>query len=170
MAAAAPAAAPTAPAAAASIARTPLGPSAARFEGKYALITGASKGIGKAIALRLAQEGAHVALHYGRDKAGAEDCAAQIAAYNAARGISGPPRTLLLQADTGSEEELMRMFGEYFAAWPRLDVCIPNAGTQTGEDSHTVRPLATIYTRYVLVSAVSCFCSRTTHPLLYVLW
>jgi glucose 1-dehydrogenase len=47
-------------------------------------------------------------------------------------------RTLLLQADTGSEEELMRMFGEYFAAWPRLDVCIPNAGTQTGEDSHTV--------------------------------
>ena len=30
------------------------------------------------------------------------------------------------------------MFSEYFAAWPRLDIMIPNAGTQTGEDTHTV--------------------------------
>jgi len=43
-----------------------------RYTGKYCLVTGGSKGIGRGICLRLAQEGAHVAIHYGRDKKGAE--------------------------------------------------------------------------------------------------
>ena len=71
----------------------------------------------------------------GAGSAGAEDCAAQIAAWNRERGVE-EPRTLLLQADVGSEEAITKMFADYFAHWPRLDVCIPNAGTQTGCDSH----------------------------------
>jgi len=117
--------------------RKPLEPNATRFAGKYCIVTGASKGIGHAVSLRLAQEGAHVALHYGRDKAGAEDCAAQIKAWNSAHGVE-EERTMILQADTGDEKEIVKMFEEYFNKWPRLDVCIPNAGTQDACESDKV--------------------------------
>lgn len=116
----------------------PLEPNAMRFKGKYCLVTGASKGIGKATALRLAQEGAHVAIHYGRDLKGAEECASEIAAWNSKRGIT-EERTMLLQADMEKEEAIMEMFKQYFAKWSRLDVCIPNAGTQVGCPSDQVQ-------------------------------
>ena len=62
-------------------------PSSTRFAGKYCIVTGASKGIGFAIAVRLAREGGHVCIHYGRDKAGAERTAATIKDYLAKDGI-----------------------------------------------------------------------------------
>lgn len=49
---------------------------------KRALVTGASKGIGKAIAIRLAKDGYQLAIHYNRDKAGIEDTAAEIRKFN----------------------------------------------------------------------------------------
>ena len=109
-------------------------PSAKRFEGKYCLVTGASKGapsvllitrcsfpsagIGMGIAIRLAQEGGHVCIHYGRDKAGAESCASIIQQQLADEGIT-ECRTLILGADMGKEEEVSAMFEQLFAAWPR---------------------------------------------------
>jgi len=94
-----------------------------RFEGKYALVTGGSKGIGAAVAVRLAREGAHVCVVYGRDKAGAERTVSEIVAHGIPRS-----RTLVLGADMAKPEQITAMFDDYFAHWPRLDVCIPNAG------------------------------------------
>lgn len=94
-----------------------------RFAGKYALVTGASKGIGAAVAVRLAREGAHVCVVYGRDKAGAERTVSQIVSHGIPRS-----RTLILGADMGNAEAIAGLFDSYFEHWPRLDVCIPNAG------------------------------------------
>jgi len=110
-------------------------PSATRFEGKFCLVTGASKGIGMGIAIRLAQEGAHVCIHYGRDLDGANKTAEIIATDLATKGIT-ECRTLVLGADMGKEEEVTNMFEKYFEHWERLDVVIPNAGIQTPCESH----------------------------------
>jgi 3-oxoacyl-[acyl-carrier protein] reductase len=94
-----------------------------RFEGKFALITGGSKGIGAAIAVRLAREGAHVCIVYGSDKAGAERTVEEIESHGIPKS-----RTLVLGADVSKPEAITAMFDAYFEHWPRLDVCIPNAG------------------------------------------
>tara|TARA_B110000208_G_scaffold183166_1_gene235595 strand:- start:114 stop:1031 length:918 start_codon:yes stop_codon:yes gene_type:complete len=107
--------------------------SAMRFEGKYALVTGASKGIGAAIAIRLAEEGAHVCIVYGRDLKGAERTQAAIMAKGIAKS-----RTMIVGANMGDEAAVQRMFDTYFAHWSTLDICIPNAGVQYAGESHTV--------------------------------
>ena len=92
------------------------------LESKTALVTGASKGVGKGIALELARSGCDVALNYHSDRAGAEATAAEIAAL----GRTAFP----VQADVGCSAEVQRMFGEVLGRFPRLDILVNNAGTQ----------------------------------------
>ena len=75
------------------------------LEGRIALVTGASRGIGAAIAETLALAGARVALHYGRSREAAETVAERIAS-------SGAPTPVLVGADLESEAERRRLFGE----------------------------------------------------------
>ena len=85
------------------------------LKGQTALVTGASRGIGRAISLRLAQAGADVLVHYHKNR----DAAEQVV-----REIGGSPR--LLQADLQSIEEInamVRALGD-----TRLDILINNAG------------------------------------------
>jgi NAD(P)-dependent dehydrogenase (short-subunit alcohol dehydrogenase family) len=92
------------------------------LEFKAALVTGASKGVGKGIALELARSGCDVAVNYHSDREGAEATAAEIAAM----GRSAFP----VQADVGTAADVDRMFGEVAARFPKLDILVNNAGTQ----------------------------------------
>jgi len=92
------------------------------LESKIALVTGASKGIGRGIAVELARCGYDVMVNYNGDRAGAEATAAEIRALG---------RTAIVaQADVASAAETARMFDEALAAFARLDILVNNAGTQ----------------------------------------
>jgi 3-oxoacyl-[acyl-carrier protein] reductase len=89
------------------------------LEGTTALVTGGSRGIGRAICERLAAEGAEIVLHYHRNRAAAEEAAASIG-----RAVR------LVRADLGSVEEIQSMFHE-LGELP-LDFLINNAGIWKG--------------------------------------
>src|SRR5580658_9721438 len=89
------------------------------MDGKTALVTGGSRGIGRAICQRLAAQGANIVLHYNRNRAAAEETAASIG-----------PGLKLVQADMSSIEEIERMFAE-LGDLP-LDFLINNAGVWGG--------------------------------------
>ena len=91
-----------------------------RLLDKVVLITGASKGIGRALALGCAREGAHVIVNYHTDRAGAEAVAAGI------RDLGR--RALVVQADLSRVVQIERMFARARKTFPRLDVLINNAG------------------------------------------
>jgi NAD(P)-dependent dehydrogenase (short-subunit alcohol dehydrogenase family) len=93
------------------------------LDGKHALVTGASKGVGKGIALGLARAGCHVAVNYHTDAAGARAVVAEIQDMGR--------RTFEVQADVGVSAEVDRMFATVLAEFPRLDVLVNNAGVQT---------------------------------------
>jgi hypothetical protein len=85
-----------------------------RFSGQTALITGSSRGIGRAIAERLAAGGASIILHCNRSRNAADELAATL-------GCSR-----VLQADLSSSEQIERMFGELGDV--QLDILVNNAG------------------------------------------
>lgn len=91
-----------------------------RLSGKTLLITGASKGIGRALALGCAREGADIILNYHSDRAGAESAAREIRALGR--------RSLVVGADLARVQEIDAMFAQARAEFPRLDVLINNAG------------------------------------------
>jgi 3-oxoacyl-[acyl-carrier protein] reductase len=91
-----------------------------KLKGKVAVVTGASKGIGAAIALHLAAEGAAVVVNYSSSKAGAERVAAAITR----KGGKAVP----VQANVAKEADIQRLFAETKAAFGRLDVLVNNAG------------------------------------------
>jgi acetoacetyl-CoA reductase len=96
--------------------RAPVG----RLEGKIALVTGASRGIGRAIALTLGREGAAIAMNYRSGVAEARAVAAELSAIGA--------RTLLLQGDVSERATWHEMIGQVSASFGRLDVLVNNAG------------------------------------------
>ncbi len=93
---------------------------AGKLEGKVAIVTGASKGIGAAIAGHLAAEGAAVVVNYSSSKAGADRVVAGIA------GKGG--KAVAVQADVSKKAEVDRLFAEAKRAFGRLDVLVNNAG------------------------------------------
>ena len=93
------------------------------LEGRTALVTGASKGVGKGIALELARHGCEVAVNYHSDRDGAERTVAEIAAAGRAAFAVG--------ANVALSSEVDRMFDEVDRRFPRLDILVNNAGVQT---------------------------------------
>ncbi len=96
-----------------------------RLVGKKALVTGGSHGIGKAIALTYAREGADVALTYRGREEGARDTARQIEALGR--------RALVLRAEMTDLDGLAGVVDETIAALGDLDVLVNNAGGGRGD-------------------------------------
>src|SRR5690242_2796277 len=105
-----------------------------RLKGKNVLITGASSGIGQAIAVRFAREGANIAINY---RSGAEQAEATRAMARAARS-NRTGRELVVQADVSNEDQVKQMFATTLEAFGRLDVLINNAGIQKAAPSHEI--------------------------------
>ena len=93
------------------------------LESKTALVTGASKGVGKGIALELARAGANVVVNYNTDSAGAEATSGEIRAMGR--------EAVVVQGDVGITADVDRMFARSLEKFPRLDILVNNAGVQT---------------------------------------
>lgn len=104
----------------------------ARFEGKRAIITGASKGIGRATAIRFAKEGGRPALISRTEKA-LEEVASIIAADSG--------ETLVLPADVTNEEEISNVIDTAAKEWGGIDIVISNAGIELPFEDSTVDSL-----------------------------
>jgi 3-oxoacyl-[acyl-carrier protein] reductase len=91
-----------------------------KLQGQVAVVTGASKGIGAAIAEQLAAAGAAVVVNYARSKEGAEAVVSRI------KKADG--KAVAVQADVSSAEDIRRLFAETKKAFGKLDILVNNAG------------------------------------------
>lgn len=91
-----------------------------KLEGKVALVTGASKGIGASIARHLADEGAAVVVNYSSSREGADRVVAEIV------GKGG--KAVAVQANVVDQADIQRLFGVAKEAFGRLDILVNNAG------------------------------------------
>ena len=91
-----------------------------RLKGKIAVVTGASKGIGAAIAEHLAAEGASVVVNYSSSKTGADAVVSRITQKDG--------RAVAVQADLSKPEDIRRLFAETKKAFGKLDILVNNAG------------------------------------------
>jgi 3-oxoacyl-[acyl-carrier protein] reductase len=93
---------------------------AKQLEGQVALVTGASRGIGRAVALALAEEGAKVVVNYARSSTAAEEIVAHITAEGG--------HALALQADVAQAEQVDALISRTLEAFGRIDILVNNAG------------------------------------------
>ena len=90
------------------------------LKGKFALVTGGSRGIGRAIVERLARDGAAVAINYASQAAAAEKLADEI--------TTAGGRAFAIQSDVARVAEVVRLFDETIARFGKLDILVNNAG------------------------------------------
>lgn len=93
------------------------------LSGKTALVTGASKGVGKGVALELARAGCDIAVNFNLDAIGAEATCQEVRAMGR--------RAIAIQADVGKSAQVEQMFRAFAAEFARLDILVNNAGVQT---------------------------------------
>src|SRR5580692_5612112 len=99
-----------------------MGARVVSYQGKIAVVTGSSKGLGRAIVLRLASLGANVVVNYSKDKTAADEVVA-------AAEKSGV-KVLLVQADVSSVSEIAKLFDKTIETFGRIDIVVANAGIE----------------------------------------
>lgn len=129
--------------------------------GKNALITGASSGIGSAIAIRLAQEGVNVAINYRKSREEAEDTE-EMAMQKACGDVENcGVKSLLVQGDVSQEQDIINMVNTVVAQFGNLDILINNAGIQTECAAHEITAID--FDRVIAVNLRGAYlCARET--------
>ena len=118
----------------------------ALLEGKKVLITGSSRGIGKATALAMAKAGADVVVHYNRQAEMAEETASEI------RKIGR--EVLIVQANLEDLDEVDRMFNAVKTEWGTLDVFMANAAATAFKPLMEMKPHHIERTHHLLVNSL----------------
>ncbi|MBV9081948.1 MAG: glucose 1-dehydrogenase [Acidobacteriaceae bacterium] len=129
-----------------------------KLQRKNVLVTGASSGIGEAIAIRFAEEGANVAINYN---SGAERAEAvkQKTEEASERGGGNNQKHITVQADVANEDQIKAMFQKVVDAFGTLDILINNSGIQKPVASHELT--AADFDRILDVNLRGAFiCSR----------
>jgi 3-oxoacyl-[acyl-carrier protein] reductase len=103
-----------------------------RLKGKVAVVTGASKGIGAAIAEHLAAEGAAVVANYSSSKSGAEAVVRRITEREG--------KAIAVQADVSKQADIQRLFAETKKAFGKVDVLVNNAGIYEFQPLEAITP------------------------------
>ncbi|HYX13939.1 MAG TPA: glucose 1-dehydrogenase [Nostoc sp.] len=108
------------------------------LKGKNALITGATSGIGQAIAIRLAEEGCNIAINYRKDPEAAADTE-EMALQKACGNIENcGVKSLPVQGDVSQESDIVEMVNTVVKEFGSLDILVNNAGIQAESPSHEV--------------------------------
>lgn len=103
-----------------------------RLDGKVALVTGSDSGIGQGIAMRFAESGADVAVHYHTDREGAEETA---------QAVRDAGRTaIVVQGDVGDEARVETILAAIDDAFGRIDILVNCAGQGGGAPVHELDP------------------------------
>ncbi|MBD2360808.1 glucose 1-dehydrogenase [Anabaena minutissima FACHB-250] len=131
------------------------------LKGKNALITGASSGIGQAIAIRLAQEGCNIAINYRKSPEDAENTE-EMAMQKACGDVENcGVKSLLIQGDVSQESDIVEMVNTVVDKLGSLDILVNNAGIQTECPSHEVKTAD--FDRVIAVNLRGAYlCTRET--------
>jgi glucose 1-dehydrogenase len=134
------------------------------LQGKTAIVTGGSSGIGQAIAVRLGQEGVDVAINYVGPLEGADETRTAIEAgvrtcVDEVNSCPAPSRAIVVEADVSDEGAVQRMFKEVRSEFGSVDFLVNNAGIQVAQDSDQLDAAA--FDRVVAVNLRGAFlCAR----------
>jgi 3-oxoacyl-[acyl-carrier protein] reductase len=131
-----------------------------KLEDKIALITGSSSGIGKAVALAFAHEGAHLALNYPNESQAQNATAVQEAIASRGR------RAIAVQVDVSQEDQVRTLVDETLRAYGRIDILVNNAGIATVSPVEKMR--ASMWDEMLAVHVRGVFlCTRLVLPIMY---
>ena len=132
----------------------------AKLSEKFALITGSSSGIGRAVALAFAQEGAHVAINYPNE-------AQEQNAAGVKTAIEGMGRRVIaVRADVSQEDQVQSLVNEVRQEFGRLDILVNNAGIATS--SLVGEMPVSMWDEMLAVNLRSVFlCTRLVLPIMY---
>lgn len=128
-----------------------------RFLGHTALVTGSGRGIGRAIALRLAQEGADVAINFFRNRTPAEDTAEEVRSLGR--------KAIAVRANVGKVEEITEMFAEVENTFGGLDILVCNAASGYNRPALEQKPKGWDWTMNINARSV-LFCAQHAAPLM----
>ncbi|MEH1830690.1 MAG: glucose 1-dehydrogenase [Nostoc sp.] len=105
-----------------------------KLNGKVALVTGSSQGIGQAIAIRLAQDGASVVINYRSHPEGAQETLKQVQAAGGKCHMAQSNVDATIQADLGQVSEVQRLISESIDRFGQVDILVNNAGLEKRAD------------------------------------
>jgi enoyl-[acyl-carrier protein] reductase III len=125
------------------------------FLNKSVLVTGSGRGIGRAIALFFAKNGADVVVNFFRNRGPAEDTAAEIEKFGR--------RTLLVKADVGDLDDIQRLFDEVDSKFGGLDIFIHNAASGYNRPAMLQKPKGWDWTMNINARALLFCAQRCSH-------